>query len=73
MSLISKSNGQALVEYILLLAFLVILGTKMVNGFTVFMRDSVGNLGHVLSVNLTTGICNEECFFKGYVNGYEGE
>jgi len=63
------SRGQALVEYLLLVVFLIILTAKLVGGFTDFMRTSVGNLGHVLSLNLTVGVCREECFFGTYKNG----
>jgi hypothetical protein len=71
MSLHQKNSGQAMIEYLLLVVFLLLLSLKMVGGFTDFMRDSIGNLGHVLSVNLTTGICKEECFFDGYRNGFK--
>ncbi len=71
MGLAKTKSGQAMIEYLLLVIFLLILSTKMISGFTDFMRDSIGNLGHVLSVNLTTGICEEECFFKGYKNGFQ--
>jgi hypothetical protein len=66
-----RDKGQALVEYLLLVVFLIILSSKLVTGFTDFMRESVGNLGHVLSVNLTVGVCPRDCFFGGYRNGYK--
>jgi hypothetical protein len=65
--------GQATVEYIFILAFALILGFKISNLFTNFFRDSMGNVGHVLSMNLTVGVCPRACFFSGYVNGYEGQ
>lgn len=65
-------RGQALVEYVLLMVFLIILGTKLVSGFTDFARTSIGNLGHVLSINLTTGVCKKDCFFEAYSNGPPG-
>ncbi len=66
-----RESGQALVEYLLLVAFLIILTSKIAFTFRDFMRDSVGNLGHVLSLNLTVGVCEEQCFFKQYANGRE--
>ena len=69
MERVRSNRGQALVEYLFLVAFLIILGTKLVGGFTGFMRESVGNLGHVLSVNLATGVCPVNCFFGEYKNG----
>lgn len=68
-----KQGGQATVEYIFILAFVVMLAFKITDVFTDFFRDSMGNVGHVLSVNLTTGICPKNCFFYGYYNGYEGQ
>lgn len=70
MSKTSSKNGQALVEYLLLVAFLIILSSRLVSGFTDFMRESVGNLGHVMSVNLSVGVCPKDCFFGSYKNGY---
>jgi hypothetical protein len=69
----SSQLGQATVEYIFILAFALILGFKISNKFTNFFRDSMGNVGHVLSMNLTVGVCPRSCFFSGYVNGYDGQ
>ncbi len=69
----SNQSGQATVEYIFILAFAVFIGLKVTNSFTDFFRDSMGSVGHVLSTNLTVGICPSDCFFAGYANGYEGE
>jgi uncharacterized protein (UPF0333 family) len=69
MSLLKKSKGQAMVEYLLVVVFLITLTIKVVGGFTSFMATTVGNLGHVLTYRLTVGVCNTECFYKGYGNG----
>jgi hypothetical protein len=66
-------SGQTTVEYIFILAFVLLLGFNITNLFTDFFRNSMGKVGHVLSVNLTVGVCPHECFFAGYVNGYEGQ
>lgn len=63
--------GQAMIEYLLVMSFLAIIGIKMSRGFSNFMALSIGNLGHVLSVHLTVGVCKENCFFKGFKNGFE--
>lgn len=65
-----NSNGQALVEYLLLVVFLIILGSKLITGFTEFMRDSVGGLSHVLGLNLSVGMCETDCFYTEYRNGF---
>ncbi len=68
-----QKSGQALVEYLLLLVFLIMITSRLVGGFTDFMSDSFGNLGHVMSINLTVGVCEEDCFFKGYKNGFRSQ
>lgn len=67
MSLLSR--GQATIEYLLLVAFLLVLAVKMVGGFTDYMTGTLGNLGHVLTYNLSVGVCKSECFYPGHFNG----
>lgn len=63
-------KGQALIEYLMVLVFISLIAGKMVTTFSDFFRDSLGNLGHVLTINLNVGVCKKECFFAGYKNGY---
>jgi hypothetical protein len=65
-----KSSGQAMVEYLFVLLFIVMISVKLVGAFTDFMRDSMGNLGHIMTISLSTGICKSHCFFGGVGNGY---
>lgn len=71
-SMKSKSLGQTTVEYIFVLAFAIILGFNIVNKYTEFFRDAMGSLSHVLSSHLVIGVCNKECWTKGYANSYTG-
>jgi len=64
-----QNTGQATLEYLFIMVFVLSLSLKLIGSFSEFMRDSIGNLGHVLSTNLTTGVCKSECFFGGYSNG----
>lgn len=66
-----KSAGQATIEYLFVMVFIVSISIKMVTAFSEFMRDNVGNLGHVLTMNLTVGVCKEQCFYGGFKNGYQ--
>ena len=68
--LIIKNRGQATVEFILLIAFSITLTLKSVSIINEFLGDSVGNIGHELSMNLRVGVCKENCFFSGYINGH---
>lgn len=65
-----KNHGQATIEYLFVMVFIISISIKMVGAFSEFMRDSVGNLGHVLSMNLTVGVCKDQCFYGGFKNGY---
>jgi hypothetical protein len=65
----TSSLGQATVEYLFVILFTIMISLKIVQVFTDFMRDSMGNLGHVLSTHLNVGICEKNCFFGGYKNG----
>lgn len=72
--MIHKNNrGQALVEYILILAFLSVIGSRFVSGVGNSLSSKMGTLAHVLSVNLSVGVCKSECNFSGYKNGYKSE
>lgn len=64
--------GQATVEYIFILAFAIILGFNILNRYTSFFSDSMGNVSHVLSTHLTIGHCRSDCWYEGYKNGYRG-
>ncbi len=66
-----SQRGQAAVEYLFVLVFMLYLSTKIVNRFGVFFRDSVGNLSHVLSTHLTVGVCPRHCFFAAYKNRHQ--
>ena len=65
-----RSFGQATIEYLVVMIFLILVSIKLVGAFSTFMRDSMGNLGHVMTMNLTTGVCKKECFYPSYKNGY---
>lgn len=65
-----KSSGQAMVEYLFVMLFIIIISVRLVGAFTDFMRDSMGNLGHVMTMTLTTGMCQRECFFAGPGNWF---
>ncbi len=50
---------------------MILLATQILSRFNGFFRDSLGNLAHVLSTNLTVGICPQKCFYGSYRNGYK--
>ncbi len=60
--------GQALLEYLLLMVFGVLLTTNVVGTLSESTSEKFGRLAHVLSINLSTGVCEEACFFRAYEN-----
>lgn len=65
-----KTRGQATVEYIFILSFALFLGIKATDLFKGFFRDEMGKVGHVLSTHLHVGVCQTNCFFDKYKNGF---
>lgn len=64
-----SSRGQAVIEYLLVVLFIVTLGIKGISLLGDFLGSTMGNLAHELSSHLTTGVCEQNCFYSGYVNG----
>lgn len=63
-------SGQATIEYLFLIIFVATLGIAIVNNLREFIGNQTGNLAYVLSVNLATGICPNNCFYDTYLNGF---
>lgn len=72
MSSTIKQCGQATVEYIFILAFAILLGFNIIDKYTDFFSETMGSVSHVLSTHLTIGICETDCWFKGYENSFTG-
>lgn len=64
--------GQALIEYLFVIMFVSIIGTKFISKLGKYTSAQMGKMAHVLSLNLTVGVCDKNCFFIGYKNGYKG-
>jgi len=68
MKTLKNSQGQAVVEYLIIFAFMGVIGIKMAQAINSTFGKSIGNLGLVLTQKLTTGVCPNRCFFNGYKN-----
>ena len=64
----SSQSGQAVVEYILLFGFLMLIMLAFVRGINVAVSETMGGLSYALSQQLTIGVCEELCFFTSYEN-----
>ncbi len=62
------NSGQAAVEYLLLFAFIALIGMSLIKGFTSTLGNTTGGLTYALSKQLTSGVCEQACFFSGYGN-----
>jgi len=65
----NKAKGQASIEYLLILTFVALISFKSITIFRDFFKNSMGSLGNILTIHLTTGVCAQNCFFGGYKNG----
>jgi hypothetical protein len=66
--IISKKSGQAMIEYLLIFGMMSLIAIKMTEGFGSMIDETVGGLGVALTNALTTGVCERNCFFTGYLN-----
>lgn len=57
-----------MVEYLLLFAFMTLISVNLVKALTNTMGDTSGSLTYVLSQHLTSGVCDQGCFFTGFAN-----
>ena len=63
--------GQAVLEYLIVFAFLSFIGVSMVKGVGDVAAQSMGSLNYVLSQHLTVGVCERLCYYNGYINRLE--
>lgn len=65
-----KTNrGQALVEYLVIFSFMAMLAIKLAMGLQGFVKTTMGGLSKALTLQLSSGVCQQRCFFKTYNNG----
>lgn len=63
-----NAKGQATLEFVLLMILGVLLASLLVGKISDEGQSRFGNLAHVLSYKLSTGVCEKNCFFSGYKN-----
>ncbi len=66
-----NSRGQALIEYLLIFSFIALISVGIVSGLGKALSVSVGKLGHVLTQQLSVGVCKTNCYFGNYKNSTE--
>jgi len=63
-----SNYGQALIEYLLIFAFMTFVAINMIKGLGATMLSSVGYIGFELTQQLSVGVCKQGCFYNGYRN-----
>ncbi len=61
-------KGQAVIEYLLVFAFLTLISINLVKGLSRVMNKSMGNLSYVLTQHLSVGVCKGSCFLDAFGN-----
>ena len=61
-------RGQAVVEYILVLTFVVFLGGRLLSILGDYVGTGMGTLNAVLTDHLSVGVCQSDCFPDSYIN-----
>lgn len=64
----TKAAGQAVIEYIVIFAFMSLIGLSFVRGITGILSNTLGTLGYALTHELSIGVCPTACFMDSYDN-----
>lgn len=64
-----KDSGQAVVEYLVVFAFLAMISIGVARFVGGFMGNTAGSLAYQLTNHLSSGVCEEHCYYDGYSNG----
>ncbi len=67
-NILRSQRGQAVIEYILIFAFITFLSVSFVKSLNLIMTNSIGSLAYELTEQLTVGVCKQRCFYSGFEN-----
>lgn len=68
MNLIRSQRGQATVEYVLIFSFLFLIAIQLVRVISGVMETTSAKMATVLTQQLSSGYCEQNCFGQGYKN-----
>jgi len=63
-----SNKGQAFVEYILIFSLFTLISLGLIKAFNTMMDNTFTSFSFILSQHLSVGVCEDNCFFNGYVN-----
>ena len=64
-------KGQATIEYLLVFAFVALIAVALIKAIGLGMGSGMGLLGTGLSRHLSVGVCQEYCYYDGFINKVE--
>ena len=64
----NNNKAQALVEYLIIFAFMGLIGGSLAKNLAVTVDSATGSLATVLTNELTVGVCPLNCYYDGYKN-----
>lgn len=73
MPIYAKQAGQAVIEYLIIFAFLSLITLTMARSIGGFLGDSFGAIGFALTQKLSTGVCASLCFDNSFENRIDSE
>ena len=62
-------RGQATIEYLLIFAMVALIAVALVKAVGLAVGNGMGLMGTSLSRHLSVGVCEEHCYYDGFVNG----
>jgi len=66
-----EMKGQATFEYLFVIAMILVIGLFVFKQFNTAIRVLSSGLAGQLSIALSSGVCEKNCFFKKYHNAIE--
>jgi len=67
-----NQRGQAVLEYMVVFAFLALISIAMTKALGGFMGNTAGSMGYQLSNHLSAGVCPNNCFDNSFINKLDG-
>ena len=67
----NMDRGQATVEYLLVFAFVALIAVALLRSIGLAVGNGMGLLGTSLSRHLSVGVCQQDCYYNGFINQIE--
>ena len=68
---LNSQGGQAAIEYLFVLIFIVFFSYNLTMMVRDLFQTNFASFAHILSKNLSSGVCSNICFYDQYENGHK--